>query len=144
MVAGRLPRAVRRTHRHHDALAAVGVAALPYRIEQELWRIGQEALVNVERHADATEVVVRWEVHDGVARLEVDRRRDGLRARRRRRRPLRPRGHAGTCRCHRRAARDREPARAGARRSQSSWYCSGNTSSERRTSGDTRDTRGPS
>jgi signal transduction histidine kinase len=45
--------------------------ALPYRIEQELWRIGQEALVNVERHADAREVVVRWDVHDGVARLEV-------------------------------------------------------------------------
>src|ERR1700680_443656 len=44
---------------------------LPYRIEQELWRIGQEALVNVERHADATSVVVRWEVRDGVARLEV-------------------------------------------------------------------------
>ena len=46
-------------------------APLPYRIEQELWRIGQEALVNVERHADATEVTVRWEVHDGIARLEV-------------------------------------------------------------------------
>jgi signal transduction histidine kinase len=46
-------------------------AALPYRIEQELWRIGQEALVNVERHADATNVVVRWEVDGGVARLEV-------------------------------------------------------------------------
>ena len=46
-------------------------APLPYRIEQELWRIGQEALVNVERHADATAVIVRWEVHDGVARLEV-------------------------------------------------------------------------
>ena len=27
--------------------------------------------MNVERHADATAVVVRWEVHDGVARLEV-------------------------------------------------------------------------
>jgi signal transduction histidine kinase len=46
-------------------------AALPYRIEQELWRIGQEALVNVERHAGATEVTVRWEVHDGTARLVV-------------------------------------------------------------------------
>jgi signal transduction histidine kinase len=45
--------------------------ALPYRIEQELWRIAQEALVNVERHADAKEVVVRWDVHNGVARLEV-------------------------------------------------------------------------
>lgn len=46
-------------------------SALPYRIEQELWRIGQEALVNVERHADATSVIVRWEVADGIARLEV-------------------------------------------------------------------------
>jgi signal transduction histidine kinase len=45
--------------------------ALPFRIEQELWRIGQEALVNVERHADAKEVVVRWDVRDGIARLEV-------------------------------------------------------------------------
>ena len=46
-------------------------APLPYRIEQELWRIGQEALVNVERHAHATEVMVRWAVHNGIARLEV-------------------------------------------------------------------------
>ena len=44
---------------------------LPYRIEQELWRIGQEALVNIERHAGASEVTVRWDVRDGVARLEV-------------------------------------------------------------------------
>ncbi len=44
---------------------------LPYRIEQELWRIGQEALVNVERHSHATEVMVRWAVHEGTARLEV-------------------------------------------------------------------------
>jgi signal transduction histidine kinase len=49
----------------------IASSPLPYRIEQELWRIGQEALVNVERHADATSVVVRWEVHDGTARLEV-------------------------------------------------------------------------
>ena len=27
--------------------------------------------MNVERHADATEVTVRWAVHDGIARLEV-------------------------------------------------------------------------
>jgi signal transduction histidine kinase len=44
---------------------------LPYRIEQELWRIGQEALVNIERHSAATEVTVHWNVHDGAARLEV-------------------------------------------------------------------------
>jgi len=49
----------------------VASSPLPYRIEQELWRIGQEALVNVERHAEATSVVVRWDVHDGIARLEV-------------------------------------------------------------------------
>jgi signal transduction histidine kinase len=45
--------------------------ALPYRIEQEVWRIGQEALVNVERHSGATEVTVCWDVRDGIARLEI-------------------------------------------------------------------------
>ena len=45
--------------------------SLPYRIEQELWRIGQEALVNIERHAEASEVAVHWNVRNGVARLEV-------------------------------------------------------------------------
>jgi signal transduction histidine kinase len=45
---------------------------LPYRVEQELWRIVQEALANVERHSEATQVVVRWAVdeHNG-ARLEI-------------------------------------------------------------------------
>lgn len=45
--------------------------ALPYRIEQEMWRIGQEALVNIERHSGAREVTVRWEVRDSFARLEI-------------------------------------------------------------------------
>ena len=45
--------------------------ALPYRIEQEVWRIGQEALVNIERHSGATEVTVRWDVNDEFARLEI-------------------------------------------------------------------------
>jgi signal transduction histidine kinase len=45
--------------------------ALPYRIEQEVWRIGQEALVNVERHSGASEVTVKWDVSDGLARLEI-------------------------------------------------------------------------
>jgi signal transduction histidine kinase len=45
--------------------------ALPYRIEQEMWRIGQEALVNIERHSGASEVTVRWEVQDSLARLEI-------------------------------------------------------------------------
>ncbi len=45
---------------------------LPYRVEQELWRIVQEALANVARHSGATQVVVRWDVDEhGGARLEV-------------------------------------------------------------------------
>lgn len=53
---------------HWVPLASV---SLPYRIEQELWRIAQEALVNVERHSHASEVTMRWDVRDGVARLEI-------------------------------------------------------------------------
>ncbi len=44
---------------------------LPYRVEQELWRIVQEALANVDRHAGANEVLVRWELTDESARLEI-------------------------------------------------------------------------
>jgi len=45
---------------------------LPYRVEQELWRIVQEALANVDRHSGATQVIVRWDVDEhGGARLEV-------------------------------------------------------------------------
>lgn len=44
---------------------------LPHRVEQELWRILQEAVANVERHAQARQVVVSWEVTHGGARLAV-------------------------------------------------------------------------
>jgi signal transduction histidine kinase len=44
---------------------------LPFRVEQELWRIVQEALANVDRHSGATQVVVRWAVDVEGARLEV-------------------------------------------------------------------------
>lgn len=44
---------------------------LPLLQERELWRIAQEALVNVERHADATSVIVRWRCDERTARLEV-------------------------------------------------------------------------
>ena len=37
---------------------------LPIMQERELWRIAQEAIVNVERHADATTAEVRW-ISDG-------------------------------------------------------------------------------
>ncbi len=44
---------------------------LARQVEQELWRIFQEALTNVERHADATSVHVTWDCSDGRARLSV-------------------------------------------------------------------------
>ena len=44
---------------------------LPLRQEREMWRIAQEALVNVERHARATRVDVRWHCNRSGALLEV-------------------------------------------------------------------------
>src|SRR5262249_4732645 len=44
---------------------------LPSRVEQELWRIVQEALANVDRHSSAKQVIVHWDVDDLGARLEV-------------------------------------------------------------------------
>ena len=44
---------------------------LPRQVEQELWRIFQEALTNVERHADASTVHVTWDCSDHNARLLV-------------------------------------------------------------------------
>lgn len=44
---------------------------LPLQIEQELWRILQESLTNVERHADATHTWINWEINDASARLVV-------------------------------------------------------------------------
>lgn len=44
---------------------------LPILQERELWRIAQEALVNVERHAQATTVTLRWRCTEHDALLEV-------------------------------------------------------------------------
>ena len=44
---------------------------LPIRQEREMWRIAQEALVNVERHADAERVLVTWRDDGKRATLEV-------------------------------------------------------------------------
>lgn len=46
-------------------------ARLPLLQEREMWRIAQEALVNVERHASARTVVVRWRCDGDSAALEV-------------------------------------------------------------------------
>lgn len=44
---------------------------LPIQVEQEVWRILQEALTNVEHHADARRVWVSWTTSADHARLEV-------------------------------------------------------------------------
>ena len=44
---------------------------LPLLQEREMWRIAQEALVNVERHADASVAVVRWRCDGQAAALEI-------------------------------------------------------------------------
>lgn len=44
---------------------------LPLLQERELWRITHEAVTNVERHADAGSVGVRWSCHERGAVLEV-------------------------------------------------------------------------
>jgi signal transduction histidine kinase len=44
---------------------------VPAAVEQELWRILQESLTNVERHADASHAWISWRIGDGRAQLEV-------------------------------------------------------------------------
>lgn len=44
---------------------------LPLLQEREMWRIAQEALVNVERHAQARAAAVRWRCDGEAAALEV-------------------------------------------------------------------------
>jgi signal transduction histidine kinase len=46
-------------------------ARLPLLQEREMWRIAQEALVNVERHADASKARVVWRCNGRSAALEV-------------------------------------------------------------------------
>jgi len=46
-------------------------ARLPVQVEQELWRIAQEALTNVARHSRATHVEIRWIVDTDRAALVI-------------------------------------------------------------------------
>lgn len=49
---------------------------LPLAQEREVWRIAQEAIVNAERHADATAIYVLWEIDAEGATLTI--RDDGI------------------------------------------------------------------
>jgi signal transduction histidine kinase len=44
---------------------------LPLVMERELWRIAQEAITNVERHANAAHLTVRWECDGHTAELTI-------------------------------------------------------------------------
>ena len=51
---------------------------IPLLQEREMWRIAQEAMVNAERHAGATELVVRWHTGPSGTLLEVTDNGQGL------------------------------------------------------------------
>ena len=44
---------------------------LPIMQEREMWRIAQEAMVNIERHADASTAKVRWQTNGESGILEI-------------------------------------------------------------------------
>lgn len=52
-------------------LRAQETGRLPILQERELWRIAQEAVTNVERHARATQVTISWRCDGEGGRLEV-------------------------------------------------------------------------
>ncbi len=62
-----------RTHRLHMAVHAdgAGLADLPDDVEADLYRVAQEALNNVVRHASATSVTVTLSSADGTVTLTV-------------------------------------------------------------------------
>ncbi len=45
--------------------------ALPVRLARELWHVAQEAIINVERHAEATSLSVTWHCDGNIALLVV-------------------------------------------------------------------------
>jgi signal transduction histidine kinase len=66
-----LPRFSERTRIPITFAPEVDGPRLPSRIEQELWRILQESLRNIERHSGAEQAWVHWETNGTRARLEV-------------------------------------------------------------------------
>lgn len=55
-----------------------GIHELPRLVEEALWRIGQEALNNVSKHADTKEVTVALTLHDGEVELRIEDRGRGI------------------------------------------------------------------
>lgn len=55
----------------HVEVSARAAARLPILQERELWRIAQEAVINVERHADADHVSIVWRTDGRSALLEI-------------------------------------------------------------------------
>ena len=78
LLAGELPRFAARTGvaTHFDAVP--GMPRLPVAVEQELWRITQEALGNVARHARASALEVTWKCDGRHGRLVVADNGDGF------------------------------------------------------------------
>jgi signal transduction histidine kinase len=71
LLAAELPRFADRTGVSARFGAAPTTPRLPLPVEQELWRISQEALGNVERHAKATVLDVTWTCDGRHGRLVV-------------------------------------------------------------------------
>jgi signal transduction histidine kinase len=69
LLATELARFAQRTGVHVEFTPAPGASRLPLAVEQELWRIAQEALTNVERHAKATVIEVTWSSNGHHGRL---------------------------------------------------------------------------
>ncbi len=55
-----------------DLQTAANGRRLPAPIENELLRITQEALTNIEKHADASEVHIRWSITDNIGVMLVN------------------------------------------------------------------------
>lgn len=71
LLAAELPRFAERTGVAARGPAEPGPDRLPVAVEQELWRITQEALHNVERHSKATSLEVTWSCDGRHGRLVV-------------------------------------------------------------------------
>jgi signal transduction histidine kinase len=69
LLATELPRFAERTGLEVDLVSEAGDTRLPLAMEQEFWRIAQEALSNVERHAKATAVRFSWSCDGRHGRL---------------------------------------------------------------------------